>query len=333
MNVRTLLAALLAAAPITGGASPPRATPADAPRQLPIEYAADRYYVTPTAKSGEKLRFFTDTGGGFIVHADTAERLGLATRTIGEGEEKGTFAPFPEFAATGWIPPPTADTRPPPYRNLMYVAPRSPQSESFGDGMLGQEWFGGGVWTFDYPGRALSWRDSAAGVEFDPRHTAKLGFPAGDDGARSGNFPSIEATIDGETLPFLFDTGATLELSDEGLEALGDGGPKARGTSFIVASVFDRWREKHPDWRVIERAEDNRGAAPIIEVPEIVIAGHRVGPVWFTRRPDPNFHEFMSKFMDRRVEGALGGSAFRYFRITADYPGARALFERAQAAP
>ena len=66
----------------------------------------------------------------------------------------------------------------------------------------------------------------------------------------------------------------------------------------------------------------------MIEVPSISIGGHAVGPVWFTVRPDRNFHQFMSRWMDRRIEGAVGGSAFRYFRITLDYPNAVAEFEK-----
>lgn len=319
MTLRSMriLAALAALAPAAAaGAS-----------LLPTDYVADRWFVTPTTVSGERLRFFTDTGGGFIVHADSAERLELATSTHGEGEERATLAAFPAFAKDGWIPGPRSDLRDPPFRGKLFVTPRSPQSEDFGDGMLGQEWFGGGVWTLDYPARTMTWRPDAKGVAFDPAHTVPLGFPS-KDGARTTNFPSIEATIDGETLPFLFDTGATLALRDGALAKLGDGGAKVRGTSFVVASVFDRWRERHPEWRVVEDAEDNRGGAPIIEVPSVTIAGHTVGPVWFTKRPDANFHQWMSQWMDRKVEGALGGSAFRHFRVTADYPGARALFER-----
>ena len=317
-----LLAALIACA----GAAHAAGTPGAA-RRLPSDFVADRWFVTPTAEAGQELRFFTDTGGGFVVHADTAERLALATSVVGEGEQKATLAAFPEFDEDGWIPGPRADLRDAPMRGKLFVAPRSPQSADFGDGMLGQEWFGGGVWTFDYPARAMTWRPDAKGVAFDKAHTVPLGFPS-KDGARTTNFPSIEATIDGETLAFLFDTGATLALRDDALAKLGDDGAKVRGTSFIVASVFDRWHERHPEWRVIEGAEDNRGGAPIIEVPAITIAGHTVGPVWFTKRPDANFHEWMSQWMDRKVDGALGGSAFRYFRVTADYPGARALFER-----
>jgi hypothetical protein len=36
----------------------------------------------------------------------------------------------------------------------------------------------------------------------------------------------------------------------------------------------------------------------------------------------------MSTAMDLPVQGALGGSALKYFRITVDYPNATALFER-----
>lgn len=69
----------------------------------------------------------------------------------------------------------------------------------------------------------------------------------------------------------------------------------------------------------------------MIEVPEISVAGYTVGPVWFTRRPDKNFHEYMSQWMDKRVEGALGGNALYHFRITIDYPRAVAVFEKANA--
>lgn len=48
----------------------------------------------------------------------------------------------------------------------------------------------------------------------------------------------------------------------------------------------------------------------------------------FTRRPDRNFQQYMSQWMDRPIVGALGGSALRYLRVTVDYPGAVAVFEK-----
>ena len=107
------------------------------------------------------------------------------------------------------------------------------------------------------------------------------------------------------------------------------GRPAERGTCFITTWLFERWQRRNPDWRVVSDADLSVAGEPMIEVPSVRIAGSEAGPVWFTRRPDRNFHEYMSSMMDRRVEGALGGSLFAYFRITVDYPHARALFEPA----
>jgi hypothetical protein len=66
----------------------------------------------------------------------------------------------------------------------------------------------------------------------------------------------------------------------------------------------------------------------MIEVPTVQVGGYGVGPVWFTRRPDRNFHVYMFQWMDRPPEGALGGSALQYLRVTVDYPRAVAVFEK-----
>lgn len=41
-------------------------------------------------------------------------------------------------------------------------------------------------------------------------------------------------------------------------------GSSERATCFIVASAFDRWRERHRGWRVIENADENYRGAPMI---------------------------------------------------------------------
>jgi len=48
----------------------------------------------------------------------------------------------------------------------------------------------------------------------------------------------------------------------------------------------------------------------MIQVPNVEVAGLGSGPVWFTTRPNSNFHQFMSKFMDKQVDGALGGGRY-----------------------
>ena len=193
--------------------------------------------------------------------------------------------------------------------------------------MLGQRWFAGGVWTFDYPGHKLLLSNSP----FQPNeqqaaHRIPLGFPTW-LGIRTGNHPRFAVTIDGQAVESLFDTGATIRLTMEALTHLGDGRPSERATSFVAASLFDRWHKVHPQWRLFEQAEQGTGL-PIIEVPAIHVAGFEVGPAWFTRRPDSN-HQWMSSFMDQPIVASIGGNVLRHFVVSVDYPRAVAYFERA----
>jgi hypothetical protein len=133
--------------------------------------------------------------------------------------------------------------------------------------------------------------------------------------------------VDGESLDLLFDTGATVELTAEAHRQLGEAAPATQATSFITSSVLGHWRARHPDWPVIPGADRSVTGMAMIQVPEVRIADLGVGPVWFTERPDANFHQYMAQWMDRPVEGALGGDALRFFRVTVDYPAAVARFE------
>jgi hypothetical protein len=56
------------------------------------------------------------------------------------------------------------------------------------------------------------------------------------------------------------------------------------------------------------------------------IADWEPRPVWFTERSDANFHIFMAQFMDKPVEGAVGGNIFAPFVMTLDYPRSTAYF-------
>jgi hypothetical protein len=80
---------------------------------------------------------------------------------------------------------------------------------------------------------------------------------------------------------------------------------------------------------MVENADGVSGST-MIEVPIVTVAGYQVGPVWFTARPDKQFDEWMSQWMDKKIHGALGGSIFQYFQITVDYPNAMAYFEKDQ---
>jgi hypothetical protein len=291
---------------------------------LPVDSTGDRFFVTLVTVKGESLRLYTDSGGGLFLHPESVKRLGLPVRTIREGGNQHEVVAFPELRQGVSVPAPMGNHG---YMPVLSAAEAKRLPEGM-DGMLGQAWFSGRVWTWDYPGQRLLWLPEGGLPVVSPQHRIALGFKTDESGKRLNDFPRITVTIDGERLDLLFDTGATVGLSPGALAHLDDKGPSSRGTSFITETHFERWRQRHPDWPVIENADLNHRGEPMIQVPSIELAGYTVGPVWFTCRPNSNFHQFMSQWMDRQVEGALGGSALRFFRITIDYPNAVAVFER-----
>ncbi|HEX4534046.1 MAG TPA: hypothetical protein VH000_07435 [Rhizomicrobium sp.] len=299
------------------------ATPCWAGTTLASKFEGNRVYVMPRAANGVTLTFYTDSGGGFLLGADAAARLNLPTKPLDDPDAKAELGPdaktaqFPSFAKNEPIPPP-------PQQQVAVVPQvrQLPQWPTQGDGILGQDWFGGHVWTWDYPAQTFTLEDTDFAAP-KAGHRVALGFKTKADGTRETNFPRIVIGIDGVGIPVLLDTGAETYLTPAALAAVNDGGPQFRATSMIAASLFDAWHAKHPDWRVIDDAQ-TATHSPMIEVPSVTIAGYAVGPVWFTKRADVNFQKYMSAMMSGPVEGALGGNALRHFRMTVDYPRATA---------
>ena len=297
------------------------------PYTLPATLESGRFFVTPKAAEGDTpVRLFTDTGGGFFLGESSARALGavldeakLAAPPSDDAEPQ--MLPWPAWSGSAWIP--AALSRPP----MAPVMRTPPHMQDLAGGMLGAPWFGGRCWEFDYAAGTLRLLPDGALPKVADAHRVSLGFQKDADGKHTAHFPRIGVRIDGEAIDLLFDTGASTRLTPEALEAIDDGRPAARATGFIVASIAKRWREAHPDWPVIEAAEAGTEAA-MLQVPSVEVAGYSTGPVWFTVRPDPNFHEYMSQWMDRRVEGALGGNALAGLRVTIDYPSDTATFER-----
>ncbi|MEF3313208.1 hypothetical protein PV433_30400 [Paenibacillus sp. GYB004] len=295
-------------------------------RLLPAEFRDDRILIRLVTRDGVPLQLLTDTGGGLVLTEEAVRKAGLvpdSTEVVGNKTFPAVDLPFGEEDET--VPPLLIGGRPGKF--LVMSEPRGVLEGL--DGLIGQAWFADRVWVFDYILRQFIYDPDviAGGAMKDSPHTVPLGFLHNDQGSRMNSFPRIQVKIDGEVVDLLFDTGASIELSEQGAAGYADDGGRVRGTSFITLSLFQKWKRRNPDWRVIERAEQHTGL-PVIEVPEVEVAGYTVGPVWFTARPDPNFHTYISQWMDRRVEGALGGSCFRYFRITAHFPEAWACFER-----
>ncbi len=294
-------------------------------QDLPARFEAGRVYVLPHTPDGRTLTLYTDSGGGQALTQSAVTRLHLSDATADDPELRAELGPhakvsaLPDFAPQSSIPPSSQKAFP--------IVPRFAEMPGWpdqGDGLLGQAWFAGHVWTWNYPAGGL--RLEQAG--FRPPHGARsvpLGFRTDAKGQREANFPRIVVDIDGRALPMLLDTGAETYLTPQALAALADHGPALRATSMIAAGIFESWQKRHPDWRVITGAQMGTKAA-MIEVPAVEIAGFRTGPVWFTERSDASFHTFMSSMMSGRVEGSLGGNALSHFVMTVDYPASRAWF-------
>ncbi|MDN4165509.1 hypothetical protein QWY31_08355 [Cytophagales bacterium LB-30] len=297
---------------------------------LPGEMIAHQFYVYVATPTGDSLRFFTDTGGGVFLMPQAAKDLNLTLTEEDMDGQKGNLAQFADLCADASFPVVSMRGRQIiPVMSEEVIAKKNMFDASV-DGMLGQAWFANHTWRMDYKSGQLTVNVPA--VEEEGEHIAPLGFFENKLGMRQMNFPRIQMEVEGEALDVLFDTGASLFPSTEAGKAMGDTVHTQIGTSFIIDSVLNRWAEQHPDWRIIINSDAKMGGNDYvvrsIEVPSIKVAGHEVGPVWFTSRPNENFTGYMSQWMDQTVYGALGGSAFQYFTITVDYPNARAKFEK-----
>lgn len=297
---------LIAACGATKSAAPPAPAPAAASARgatLPVELIDDRWFLVAPLATGGALRFYLDSAGGMFVAEAAATRLGLARET----EDGQATVAVPAFVDPHIPRPVTA-------RLPVYAKPFAGA-----DGMLGAPWFAGHAFLFDYPKRELSVLASLPTVAAERRIAVHFapGMP----------FGRIQATIAGETLDLLLDTGATVSLTEPARATVG-GAAVERATSFITKSVLDRWHAAHPEWRMIADADTIIAGSPMIEVPRVTVAGFDVGPVWFTQRPDDNFHKWMAQWTDKPLDGALGGNAFRTLRVGVDWTAGAATFER-----
>jgi len=286
---------------------------------LPTKYDADRFFAVPSTGNGLQLELLVATGDRSMIYSDAARTFGSP---ISRGVSGSTIL-LPPFDPDRAIPSPHSGDGYILIKHARYRRSYLPDSCS---GILGESWFGGGVWTFDYPGKKLQLRPVGALPDVDRKHRVSLTFRTSGLRTRDNNLPRLDIRVAGERLSMLLDTGATTTLEAKALKRLDDKGDPLRGMSFVKKSTLRAWRDAHA-WRVIESAEKDSGAALIV-VPRIEVAGHAVGPVWFVARSDAYLINDVSRELDKRIDGILGGNALKYFRMTLDYPSGEARFER-----
>lgn len=211
-------------------------------------------------------------------------------------------------------------------------------------GALGQSWFGPYCWELDYQARQL--RCNMPPLSPLGANTIPMRFRESAAGHRISNLPVITIEVDGVEISVLLDTGAKILPTQAAYAALEENntiyasanpmpaaarpafGASYQAISFITESFFEAWRAVHPEWQVIEQADSEMGNIKMIRAPEVTIAGQAAGPVWFCSRPDVEYSQHWSRFAGHQVEGAIGGNALQYFRVTLDYPNKLARFER-----
>lgn len=312
----------------------PDCTAVPAGRLVPTQFAAGRIFAIWRLTGDRSLRLYTDTGGGMIsLYPNAVTRIGVPVDTS-RWARGGTTGE----TLVAKIPIKDGDPLFPPVKlrdstNVTLLVQNdgpAPNDESglSWDGRLGAFWFLGGVWTFDYPRQQLFFSESEPVEPRDPACWIPIGFQTDSSGRRSNIFPRIAATIDGETIQFLLDSGARTEIRESVHQFIEPSTSRFRAASFIGEKRFREWRVRHPEWSFVQGAEVGADNSDMILVPSVKVGGQEVGPVWFTVRPTRSFPDFMSQYTDLPVEGALGGSAWQRVTLIVDYPRARAAVVR-----
>ena len=285
-----------------------------------------RFYVKIATTKGDTLLGFSDTGGGFTaVFPQAVEKYNLDNllKTVSLGNQSMQYIPFSDLVADKRIPPIATNLNLPLKESIFMVPDLKILGEDGAmflksipqDAFLGQHFFMGKAWTFDYPNQKI-WVNTPIDRNNPANKNVQVaGFKKDAQGNKLFGHPSMKVIIDGDTLDMLFDTGASFILTDSARAQLNSLKTSLAG-SFIARSVYNKWISNHPLWKIYKNADMNTN---IIEVPTITIGEYTVGPVLFSVRPDEAWSKNMISSMDKVVKGALGGSALKYFKVKIDY--------------
>lgn len=281
-------------------------------QEIKTDYIEDRFFVLLSSQ-GVQAKLLLDSGGNTGIHPEFAWYWMTPGADVKDGKLKfGIESPFDSL----------------PWDTLQkgYIRLLPPQDEETNlirklaqDGIIGHGWLGTGVWKFDYPKKTLTLlsgtEKSRSGIKV-PLFFKGEGF----------YYPRFRIEVDGKPLDMLLDTGATSFFSPVAQKELGLT-QAFSASSFIRESIFSEWQRQHPEWKVIPQG-DRFGKNDLIRVPKLKIGDLEVGPVWFAKRPNKAYDEFMSKFMDCKCAGAVGGNVLRSFEIVVDYPNKTAFFNK-----
>lgn len=241
------------------------------------------------SSANDSLTFYTDTGGKNFIYKSGLKKLKLQSSKRNLWLKSGLQEHF------------EAQNFPiPAIPKLYFIKEKSDQ-----DGMLGREWFSNKSWVFNYSKQTLSLSENTE-MKFQ-EDDIPIYFKKDSLGNRTDHLPRIDIVVDGDSLSFLFDTGAQAKLSPSAQSYLQKN--ELVATCFVNASTFESWKQKNPDWNVLKAADLSFGLhADMIIVPSLTIGNTSIGPVEFVKRDDSNFKVMSDLFMDQPIVGAVGGN-------------------------
>lgn len=301
----------------------------------------ERFYIRVPLKNGDTLNAFGDTGGGLSMILPStlkSKKLESISKTgILKGIMPMNYILFKDLTDNHSFPAPTPLQSvvirhpfsrvnepyliiPPNDEEISFMEKSMPEMEAF----LGQDYFMNSSWTIDYPNKQILVNTPLSESTVNQTNVQRIGLKKNSKNKSIYGHASMKIEVDGESIDVLFDTGATIVLSENGKKELNID-LKTIGASFIATSIFKKWREKHPNWKYYPKADMSKD---IIEVPKIKISDIEVGPVLFSQRPDENWSKGMIHSMDKVVKGAIGGSALKYLKVTIDYNSELIKFEK-----
>ena len=138
--------------------------------------------------------------------------------------------------------------------------------------------------------------------------------------ARADGVCARAARVGDERVLMLLDTGADVAIGAAHRNSFDDRAA-TRSLPLIAKALYTRLHARHPDWPVLAsagRMAETKRAATLLRVPEFRIGAHRGPLTWFAVRDDPATYTYLSRVFRTKVEGDLGGEAFRRWRITID---------------
>lgn len=323
--------------------------------KLPAIFHHGLIYLAPVSDDGEDFLFFTDTGDGTLMYESSAKRHRIDLTSAPEHYPFHSAARLPSFRPEAFIPSPSVTNGWIPVRPEEQKPPHHEILLNKGDGILGHTWFADRIWSIHYPKEKMTLhlpkadallpgkpgkmthhaksgeqddtkKETAGREEITPHWdtpdghsgiTIPLGFRKTKKGERI-SLPTIEVVIAGDTLSMVFKSGSHIILNEAHQKELGHPGALLPA-GLISESIYQRWRNKHPEWPIYEKADTFYGS-DLIETPGIQIGVYASGPVRFAVRRDDAFTDWLSRFTDKPVQGVLGPDAFREAHITLHYP-------------